>query len=277
MPGPPRLKGPGWPGAGGGSCARSRMIDTGMEKNSLRGGVEYTIGRHPPAVAERPAHAGQGTLLVGEVDEADPADDRVERPGRKRVERLPVRFEGLDVGQPGFDGGLGGVGEDRGGDVGGHDRAGRADPAGRRQGLAARSGRHVEHAGAGPRRRPRRAWARWPGRASPPASAPNGARPRRRPPTAPGWWSCTGSDRSPSVSSSSRRTSSKRWAPDRRRIAEDPAWHFARRQPPHRKATMGPCPSPPVPGAGWSPRWLVATSCSTGSACWSDGRWLVSG
>ena len=39
-PGLPRLKGPGWPAAGGGSLARSRMIDTGSEKNALFCGVE---------------------------------------------------------------------------------------------------------------------------------------------------------------------------------------------------------------------------------------------
>ena len=38
--GSPRLNGPGWPGAGAGSCARRRMTDTGIEKKELASGVE---------------------------------------------------------------------------------------------------------------------------------------------------------------------------------------------------------------------------------------------
>ena len=39
-PGLPRLNGPGWPGAGGGNCARHRMIPTGTEKKPLAAAVE---------------------------------------------------------------------------------------------------------------------------------------------------------------------------------------------------------------------------------------------
>jgi len=38
--GTPRLNGPGWPAAGGGSWARRRMIATGTEKKPLRSAVE---------------------------------------------------------------------------------------------------------------------------------------------------------------------------------------------------------------------------------------------
>lgn len=50
----PRLNRPGCPGAGGGSWARRRMIETGIEKKRLASGVEYTIpARRPPGLSAR--------------------------------------------------------------------------------------------------------------------------------------------------------------------------------------------------------------------------------
>ena len=99
----------------------------------------------PPAVAQRPPHAGQGRLLVGEVDEPDPRDHCVERAGRELVERLAVGLERLDVRDARLGRGLGGEGEDRRRDVRRHDPAARTDPAGGGQGLPARAGGDVEN------------------------------------------------------------------------------------------------------------------------------------
>jgi TolB-like protein/Tfp pilus assembly protein PilF len=53
-PSPPSEKGPGCPGSGGGSPARSRMIFTGIEKKALRSGVEYTTAdTRPPGRSAR--------------------------------------------------------------------------------------------------------------------------------------------------------------------------------------------------------------------------------
>ena len=85
---PPRLNGPGWPGAGGGSSARRRMIPTGTEKKPLRSGVEYTIAANRPP-GRSAARSGERSPAVGEVDEPDARDRGVE--GAQARRRAPRR------------------------------------------------------------------------------------------------------------------------------------------------------------------------------------------
>src|SRR5258705_3904027 len=100
-PGALRLNGPGWPGPGGANCARSRMIDTGIEKNSLRSAVEKAIAASRPPSRSNPAHASEGQVPVGEVHEAEPGDHRVECALSQGAEGLAVGLQRFHVSQPG--------------------------------------------------------------------------------------------------------------------------------------------------------------------------------
>ena len=118
----------------------------GEEPVALRGRVDDR--GDAAARAQRAAHAGQRGLLVREVDQPDPGDDRIEA-GLLDVEVFAVELAGGDVVQAGVAGRLRRVLQDCRGDVGGQDVPGGADPACRGQALPAGAGGYVEHAAAG--------------------------------------------------------------------------------------------------------------------------------
>ncbi len=65
-PGEPWLKGPGWPGSGGGSWARRRMIETGTEKNVLFSGVEVNLD-YWAQISEEERDPHSSPFLIGGV------------------------------------------------------------------------------------------------------------------------------------------------------------------------------------------------------------------
>ena len=107
-------------------------------------GCAVDDGRDAAARLQRTFHAGQGLLLVREVDQTDARDDRVERAFRY-VQLLAVQHLGLDIAKPGIACIRFGEGQDVRRNVGGQHTAGGSDARRGLQRLVARASRHVEY------------------------------------------------------------------------------------------------------------------------------------
>ncbi|MDT4838278.1 hypothetical protein FQZ97_720320 [compost metagenome] len=116
-------------------------------------GIAFGRGIHhggeTPARLQCVTDAGEGALLVGEVDQADARHRGVEGGAGQQVVALTIELTGFHVRQAGLLCRLPRMAKDRRRDVGGQHMAARAHATRGDQGLFARAGRHVEHARAG--------------------------------------------------------------------------------------------------------------------------------